>query len=162
MFSCAYLFLRFLASRGVAPRWSCAGLRLSKNLLPSLLSSVPLVSWGKRVQKYYLFSNWQALFSNIFHLFYILLTTREKKVHLLWVFPSFGSVFREKNGSQDGFSRTFFGPTEVFLRQIWRKSRCDESGWEEDTLLYIIGPTHPTQSRVGIPSHRDPAASSRA
>ena len=130
--------LRFLSLTPLPRRRSCAGLRLSKNLLPSLLSSVPLVPWGKRVQKYDLFSNWQALFSNIFHLFYILLTTREKKVHLLWVFPSFGSVFRGKNGSQGCFSRAFFGPTEVFLRQIWRKSGCDESGWEEDTLLYII------------------------
>ena len=159
---CLPFLERFLPLTPLSRRRSCAGLRLSKNLLPSLLSSVPLVPWGNRVQKYYLFLNWQALFSNIFHLFYILLTTREKKVHLLWVFPSFRSVFRGKNGSQGGFSRAFFGPTAVFLRQIWRKSGRDESGWEEDTLLYIIGPTHPTQSRVGIPSHRDPAASSRA
>ena len=119
MFSCAYLFLK-----GSFPRrrsrgaWSCAGLRLSKNLLPSLLSSVPLVPWGKRVQKYYLFSNWQALFSNIFHLFYILLTTREKKVHLLWVFPSFGSVFRGKTG----LKAVFHGLFSVQQRYFYAKS----------------------------------------
>ena len=142
MFCCACLSLKgsFPCAAPAAPVL-CWPQTVKELASLSLVFRAPL-PWGKRVQKYGLFPNWQALFSNIFHLFYILLTTREKKVHLFGVFPSFGSVFRGKNGSKGSFSQAFFGPTEVFLRQIWRKSGRDESEWEEDTLLYIIGSMH--------------------
>ena len=59
-------------------RWSCAGLRLSKNFAFSLPSRLSPRSFRKRVQKYNLFSNWQHLFSKIFHFSLISLITSLK------------------------------------------------------------------------------------
>ena len=51
-------------------------LSLTSPLCPSPLP------FRKRVQKYYLFPNWQALFSFIFYLFFITLIVRKKNLHI--------------------------------------------------------------------------------
>jgi len=59
---------------------ACAGLRLSKNFFFRFRfpSSGSPRSFRKRVQKYYLFTNPQAVFSKNFHLFIIKLIVSEK------------------------------------------------------------------------------------
>ena len=64
---CSFLKVPCLA--WLPPRWSCAGLRLSKNSLPSSPRPSPL-PFRKRVQKYYLFAKRQALFSSFFSYHY--------------------------------------------------------------------------------------------
>ena len=78
---CADVFLtRFLLLASTPD--ACAGLRLSKNFtLPYPFFHAPR-PFRKRVQKYYLFFIWQALFSNIFHFLYISLNYNEKKFHI--------------------------------------------------------------------------------
>ena len=49
-----------------APVFSCAGLRLSKNLRFRIPSDKSPRSFRKRVQKYYLFPDWQAFFFKYF------------------------------------------------------------------------------------------------
>ena len=61
------------------------------------LASTPL-PFRKRVQKYYLFPNWQALFSIIFHLFFIPLIHRDIKMPLFSQFPDFTGQIRQKKG----------------------------------------------------------------
>ena len=78
MFSLVFLCKGSFSLTALTRRRSCAGLRLSKNFSPpSHLSSSPL-PFRKRVQKYYLFPNWQALFSFIFQVSHITLIVREK------------------------------------------------------------------------------------
>ena len=86
-------FKRFLPSR----RSRGAGILCWPQTFKELSLTVPLSSsplpFRKRVQKYYLFPNWQALFSNIFLLFFITLTISEKKVHHVFIFLGFRVVF---------------------------------------------------------------------
>ena len=78
MFSLVFLCYRFLSLARLTPRWSCAGLRLSKNF--RFHFSSPPLPFRKRVQKYYLFPIPQALFSTIFPLFHISLVVNGKNI----------------------------------------------------------------------------------
>ena len=72
MFYLVFLCYRFLASRRVtAPLVLCWPQTFKELALPGYPSSLAPRSFRKRVQKYNLFSNWQALFCIIFHLFAI-------------------------------------------------------------------------------------------
>ena len=140
MFSLVFLLKGSFPRAAPAAQVSCAGLRLSKNLrfrLPSLSSPR---SFRKRVQKYYLFLNWQALFSNIFHLFSIILTISEKKVHHVSIFLGFRVVFERKTSTWGGFCGCFHGHRKVFLRLFRGESGRERlgSGWFGGHTHYYI------------------------
>lgn len=80
------------------------------------------------MQKYYLFLNWQALFSNIFHLFSITLTISEKKVHHVFIFLGFRVVFERKTSTWGGFRGSFHGHRKVFLRLFRGESGRERLG----------------------------------
>ncbi|MBR3491283.1 MAG: hypothetical protein IKH44_03145, partial [Bacteroidales bacterium] len=79
-------------------RRSCAGLRLSMNFASMSPSDLTPLFCGSGLQKYDLFPNWQALFSIIFHLFFISLIYKYIKMLFFPQFPNFMGQFRQKKG----------------------------------------------------------------
>ena len=92
------------------------------------------------MQKYYLFLNWQALFSNIFHLFSITLTISEKKVHHIFFFLGFSVVFERKTSAWGGFRGSFHGHRKVFLGLFRGESGRERLGsGDTHIIIYIRG-----------------------
>ena len=145
MFSLVFLLKGSFPRAAPAAQVSCAGLRLSKNLRFRLPSRLTPRSFRKRVQNYYLFLNWQALFSNIFHLFSITLTISKKKVHHVFIFLGFRVVFERKTSTWGGFRGSVHGRRKVFLGLFRGESGRERLGSGDmrglvrgtHTLLYI-------------------------
>ena len=104
MFSCVPLLKGSLPRAASPRRWSCAGLRLSKNFAPPSPSSVPLVFRGKRVQKYSFSEYVQQLFSIIFQKIYIQLIINQIKITIFAFFPIFTPYFPMQTPFSDAFS----------------------------------------------------------
>ena len=124
MFSLVFLLKRFLslARHHAAPVlcWPQTFNELSRSRRP--LSSSPL-PFRKRVQKYYLFPNWQALFSIIFHLFFYTADSQGYKNAVFFVFPGFyGAISSKKGCSRVSIRRFWQGREDGFrcFRPVFR------------------------------------------
>ena len=129
MFSLVFLFKGSLPRAASQRRWSCAGLRLSMNFsVPPSLLPTPL-SRGKRVQKYNLFPNRQAVFSSFFQKSFISLIVSGKNFRIFRSRTDFWGCLGENKGKIErffgevvGVNGRFFGKNVPLMTKNSRDS----------------------------------------